>query len=171
MELKGLLMDLPWSKLLRIIEQSQLPGLLTIQVNQSYPYLIGIEGECIVSVARKLNNQGLLWLIHAQGEICFYTANRLARTCPRGSSLGGYLKSQAVLSSAHLQDLFRCQVISVLYPLIQKNEGYFQFQSQLSMSNLEMTGLKLPIYDLWMASLSISQTLSTEPQTYSTHLL
>ena len=156
MQLIGSLGELTWPLLLHTLDHVQLPGLLSVQTQERSPYHIWINHSSIVAVSRQLNHQGLLWLIHQQGTMCFYSANRLSRRCPSNLPLGLYLKSQKILTDSHLQELFQKQVIHTLYELIQMKTGTFCFESHVAIAHLEMTGLHLPIYDLWMTSLSVS---------------
>lgn len=156
MQLIGSLGELTWPLLLHTLDHVQLPGLLSVQTSERSPYHIWINHNSIVAVSRQLDHRGLLWLIHHQGTLCFYSANRLARRCPHHLPLGLYLKSQRILTDSHLQELFQTQVMQTLYGLIQKQSGTFCFESHAAIAHLEMTGLHLPIYDLWMASLPVS---------------
>ena len=65
--------------------------------SDAVPYLDGSILYCRHIQAAQ--HQGLLWLIHEQGELCFYSANRLAHTCPGDMPLGCYFKSQGVLKT------------------------------------------------------------------------
>ena len=156
MQLIGSLGELMWPRLLQTLDHMQLPGLLSIQTKENNPYYIWINNNSIVAVSRQLDRKGLLWLIHQQGAISFYSANRLAKRCPSNVPLGLYLKSQKILTDSHIQGLFQQQVIHTLYKLIQSIDGMFSFESHVAIAPLEMTGLSLPIYDLWTASSSVS---------------
>ena len=156
MQLVGSLGELMWPRLLQTLDHMQLPGLLSIQTKERNPYHIWINNNSIVAVSRQLDRKGLLWLIHHQGVMCFYSANRLAKRCPSNVPLGLYLKSQKILTDSHIQALFQRQVIHTLYELIQSIDGMFSFESHVAIAHQEMTGLHLPIYDLWTASQSVS---------------
>ncbi|NES22466.1 MAG: DUF4388 domain-containing protein [Symploca sp. SIO3E6] len=95
----------------------------------------------VVAAAKRLDNQGLLWLINQQGWCSDRVTSKLAQVCPQDTAVGQYLLSQGVLQAQHLPRLFSLQVLQPICTLLTRKEGQFEFETKVNLPMMEMTGL------------------------------
>jgi hypothetical protein len=157
MQLTGTLTEFSWSDILRFLDQSQQTGYLQLQLPRTSPLPPRLKPQALhfwfsqgylISAAPKLNARGLLGLIHQQGWLSYQTSDRLARTLPPNMPLGAYLKQQGALTHRQLRSLFQCQVLHPTQTAAALKVGEFTFETISTLPYVEMTGLKLSIYEL-----------------------
>lgn len=103
---------------------------------------------CILAAASKLNNRGLLGLIHQQGWLPYKTGDRLAHSLPADTVLGVYLRQQGAITTQQFRSLFQHQVLNTVQTVAELTTADFSFKTLEALPYMTMTGLKLPIYEV-----------------------
>lgn len=155
MQMTGHLSEISWFDLLRFLDLSQQQGCLTIQcpyergrLTKCHNYHFWISQGDFVGFSQKLDNRCLLSLVHQHGKLSYKTLERLANTLPQDMPLGSYLKQQGVLTLQQLHWLFHDQLLSPIQKVTSLQQGTFSFETRQILPQMEMTGLKLPIYEV-----------------------
>lgn len=156
MQMTGQLSEISWSDLLRLLDLSQVSGCLTIQhvvmgssqFAEAWNYHFWVEQGAIAGFSYQLDDHCLLSLVHKQGWVSYRTLQRIANSLPKDTPLGVHLKQQGLLSFKQLHWLFRDQVLGPIQQVADLQEASFSFKTLQDLPQMEMTGLKLPIYEM-----------------------
>jgi hypothetical protein len=147
----GCLTDCSLTEIFQFIEKGNKTGLLTIcvplesQATLPPEFYIWIEQGCIVAVANRLDQQGLVSLIEQGHLVSDRVLARLDVFCPIDQPLGLCLKNQGAIQSEQLTQLFHVQVLQQVLVLCQLQNGQFKFEQNVPIPAREMTGLSVPI--------------------------
>ncbi|MGF1523314.1 MAG: DUF4388 domain-containing protein [Leptolyngbyaceae cyanobacterium] len=163
MQLTGSFSELSWAEVLHFLAHSQVTGQLAIRQESSRRqcwqpcrcYLWMEEGY-FVGASYNTSGYGLLRLIQQQGWLSLKSGERLAKTLPEPLSLGEYLSTQGVLNERQLHLLFQLQVIRRLSEIRQLQQAWFEFESTKTLPRVEMTGLRVPIYEIQASTICIA---------------
>lgn len=145
----GSLSDFSLPEILQFIEQGRKTGLLTVRALSESPtsktsvHYIWVEHGCIVAAANSLDEQGLVRLIEQRQWVSDRVIYKLAQLCPTDKSLGKYLFDQGVLRAEQLKQLFLTQIRQQVCTLFNLQDGEFQFEQNVSLPRLELTGLSV----------------------------
>ncbi|HEY9652891.1 MAG TPA: DUF4388 domain-containing protein [Coleofasciculaceae cyanobacterium] len=145
----GSLEDFSLPDIYKLIEEGSQTGLLTVRpcigspLSSTSTYYIWFYQGRIVTVANRLNQQGLVSLLAQHQGLENRRLAQLIQSCPLNQPLGTYLKKQGVLDSPQLKSLFQMQVLQPMSTLFQLKEAVFEFNSNVSLPMQEMTGLSL----------------------------
>ncbi len=112
---------------------------------QHFPnYYIWIAQGRIVAAANRFDRRGLISLIRRDQWVSDRVLSKLLQRCSLNHQpLGLWLKSNGVLDSAQLEQIFEIQIIEQLVPLFQLKDAEFKFELKAVLPALEMTGLSL----------------------------
>lgn len=149
MSTTGSFSDFSLPEILQFIEQGHKTGLLTVRAFSESPaskssvHYIWVEQGCIVAAANCLDEQGLVRLIEQRQWVSDRVIYKLAQLCPTNQSLGQYLFVQGVLRAEQLKQLFLTQVRQQVCALFNLQDGDFQFEQNVSVPRLELTGLSV----------------------------
>lgn len=149
MSTTGSFSDFSLSEILQFIEQGHKTGLLTVRALSESPtsktsvHYIWVEQGCIVAAANRLDEQGLVKLIEQRQWVSDRVIYKLAQLCPTNQPLGKYLFDQGVLQAEQLKQLFLTQVRQQVCALFNLQDGEFQFEQNVSLPRLELTGLSV----------------------------
>jgi hypothetical protein len=149
MSTTGSLSDFSLPEILQFIEQGRKTGLLTVRTLSESPasksrvHYIWVDQGCIVAAANRLDEKGLVTLIEQRQWVSERVIYKLAQLCPTDKSLGKYLFDQGVLRAAQLKQLFLAQVRQQVCALFNLQDGEFQFEQNVSVPRLEVTGLSV----------------------------
>jgi hypothetical protein len=151
MSTTGQLTDFSLKEIFQFIEKGHKTGLLTIRVSpesqvtlKPYHY-IWVHQGCIVAIASRLDQQGLVSLIEQNHLVSNYVLAKLDQFCPVDKPLGFCLKNLGALQTEQLKQLFHVQVLQQIFTLCQLKNGQFKFELNASMPAREMTGLSVPM--------------------------
>ncbi|NER82138.1 MAG: hypothetical protein F6K42_21775 [Leptolyngbya sp. SIO1D8] len=163
MQLSGSFSELPWTEMLHFLAHSQVTGCLSLYPKSSYHqpiytsrYHLWMAQGYFVSASSNMNGYGLLRLIQQQGWLSLNSGERLAKTLPKAMALGDYLTVQRVLSDRQRYILFQLQVIRRLNEIRHLKTALFTFQTIEQLPQLEMTGLRVPIYEIQTSAVYIA---------------
>jgi hypothetical protein len=143
------LSDFSLPEILQFIEQRRKTGLLTVRTLSKSPdskssvHYIWVDQGCIVAAANRLDEQGLVRLIEQRQWVSDRVIYKLAQLCPTDKLLGKYLFDQGVLRAEQLKQLFLTQVRQQVCTLFNLQDGEFQFEQNVSLPRLELTGLSV----------------------------
>lgn len=149
MSVKGYLSDFSLPEVFQLLQDGKKTGLLSIQglasPTQKKPkyYFIWLHRGRIVTVANRLDSRGLAALISRRRYLSSEMTERLIRRCPPDEPLGRFLRAQGVLTTKQLQILFASQVVRQICDLFQVPDGYFEFDPNVPLPKVEMTGLSV----------------------------
>ncbi|WP_310422249.1 DUF4388 domain-containing protein [Chamaesiphon sp. VAR_48_metabat_135_sub] len=153
MSLAGYLSEYSLAEIFHFIQEGNKTGLLSIEpdfgLNRSVsnPYYLSFQGGRIMSVVNgnQLEHQGLLKTIEQRGWLSPEQVARLkTQTNSLQQPLGNYLKSHNAITSEQLMLAFNSQVIAnICQMFVEVRHGRFKFDSQASLTYIEMTGLSL----------------------------
>lgn len=149
MSTTGSFSDFSLPEILQFIEQGRKSGLLTVRALSELPtsksrvHYIWVEQGCIVAAANRLDGQGLVSLIEQRQWVSDRVIYKLAQLCPTDKPLGKYLFDQGVLQAEQLKQLFLTQVRQQVCTLFNLQDGEFQFEQNVSVPTLELTGLSI----------------------------
>ncbi len=161
MAITGYLAEFSLAEIFQFLEQSHKTGLLTIRggtdrcpsLTQGH-YIWFRQGE-IVAASHETGGQGLCHLINRRGWLGYRAALRLSESCPPGTPLGLYLKSQNILGADQLKLLFYTQVMQQVCSLFALEDGSFHFNSRVTIPSTELTGLSAPAMEVTLAGLRV----------------
>lgn len=159
MAITGYLTEFSLAEVFQLLDQGCKTGLLTIctlvdpRSTTKQTHHIWFRQGQIVGAANTLDQQGLIKIISQRGWLGDRAASRLAQSCPIGTPLGLYLKTQEVLSVEQLKLLFYTQVMRQVCALFQLSDGWFQFDGKAPLSEAEMTGLSASATEVTLAGL------------------
>ncbi|MEO1296333.1 MAG: DUF4388 domain-containing protein [Cyanobacteria bacterium J06636_16] len=163
MQLTGAFSELPWTEVLHFLAHSQVTGQLAIrqesrrlQCWQTCRCYLWMDQGYFVGASLNTNGYGLLRLIQQQGWLSLQSGERLAKTLPESLSLGEYLNTQGVLNDRQLHVLFQLQVIRRLNEIRHLQQACFEFESTENLPRLEMTSLRVPIYEIQASTICIA---------------
>lgn len=137
-------------EIFQLIEKGKRGGLLTIRVlpfEQSLlpsVYYIWVREGRIVTIANRLDQQGLVNLIDKTYCISHSLIARLNQFCSLDKPLGLCLKNQGILNKSQLKELFYIQVLQPLFILCQLQNGQFEFEPNVPIPAREVLGLSVP---------------------------
>jgi hypothetical protein len=143
------LSDFSLPEILQFIEQGRKTGLLTVRTvskssdSKSSVHYIWVDQGCIVAAANRLDEQGLVRLIEQRQWVSDRVIYKLAQLCPTDKPLGKYLFDQGVLRAEQLKQLFLSQIRQQVCTLFNLQDGEFQFEQNVSLPRLELTGLSV----------------------------
>lgn len=149
MSTTGSFSDFSLPEILQFIEQGHKTGLLTVRALSESPdikssiHYIWVEQGCIVGAANRLDEKGLVRLIEQRQWVSTRVIDKLAQLCPPDKSLGKYLFDQGVLQAEQLKQLFLTQIRQQVCALFNLQDGEFQFEQNVSLPRLELTGLSV----------------------------
>lgn len=145
----GYLSEFSLAKICQLLEKGKQTGLLTLrpclQTQASFAgvhYIWLYQGR-IVTVANRLDYQGLVSLIAQRRWIDQRIFAQLLQSCPLHQPLGSYLKKKDALQTNHLKWLFKVQVLQSMCTLFQLKDAQFEFHANVPIPTREMTGLSL----------------------------
>jgi hypothetical protein len=147
--IRGSLTEFSLPEICQLIEKGNRTGLLTIhspvqtEASSTGFFYIWVYRGRIVAAANRLDQKGLVRCIAQQEWIEKPVLAQLLQKYPNHQPLGLYLKEQGVLQFQHLKALFKVQVLQSILTLLQLKDGQFQFDSKVSISPNEMTGLSI----------------------------
>ncbi|HEY9601913.1 MAG TPA: DUF4388 domain-containing protein [Allocoleopsis sp.] len=145
----GSLADFSLPEILYFIEKGHKTGVVTLlgkptsEAGLRSHFYIWVHQGCLVAAAKRLDERGLVKLIHQHQWASPRVVTKLAQLCPNDLPLGLHLTNQGVLRSSHLKQLFFVQVSQPVCASLQLREGEFSFEQNLSLPMREMTGLRL----------------------------
>ncbi|HEY9599267.1 MAG TPA: DUF4388 domain-containing protein, partial [Cyanophyceae cyanobacterium] len=145
----GSLEDFSLPDIYKLIEEGSQTGLLTVRPCLGSPssststYYIWFYQGRIVTVANRLNQQGLVSLLAQRQWLDNRRLTHIVQSCPLNQPLGTYLKKRGILDGQQLKLLFQMQVLQPMATLFQLKEAVFEFNSNVSLPMQEMTGLSL----------------------------
>lgn len=166
----GYLSDFSLPEICQLIEKGKQTGLLTLhaclqtQASPAGVHYIWVYQGRIVAVANRLNYQGLVSLIAQSRWIEERTFAQLVQSCPANQPLGSYLKKNGALQTKQLKWLFKVQVLQSIRTLFQLKDARFEFNSNVSIPTLEMTGLSIPATEATLMGLREAQRSPTAKQ-------
>lgn len=149
MSITSSLTDFSFPEILQFIEKGRKTGLLTVRSlpkSQSTPPVnyIWVENGRLVAAANRLDHQGLVQLIEQRQWVSDRVFDKLVHwCCPINEPMGLYLKSQGVLRTEHLKQLFNVQVLQQVSALFHLKEGQLTFDQNIRTPRREMTGLSI----------------------------
>ena len=149
MSLTGYLTDFPLLEILQLIERGQKTGLLSVfsepvSAGKRLPvFNIWVYRGRLVAAAKRLDNQGLVKIIHQSQWVSPRVVAKLAQLCPENKPLGLHLQHLGVLGASQLKQLFFLQVLQPMGVLSHLKEGYFRFDQHVTLPMREMTGLSI----------------------------
>lgn len=149
MSISGSLSDFSLPEIFQFIEQGRKTGLLSVrswtesQIGKSRVHYIWVEQGNIVAAANRLDQQGLVRLIEQHQWVSDRVISKLAQLCPTEQSLGKHLFNQGILQAEQLKELFLAQLRQQVCSLFQLKEGDFQFEQNVPIPRLELTGLSI----------------------------
>jgi hypothetical protein len=149
MSITGSLSDFSLPEIFQFIEQGHKTGLLIVrswaesEIGKSCDHYIWVEQGNIVAAANRLDQQGLVRLIKQHQWVSDRVIYKLAQLCPTDQSLGKHLFNLGVLQAEQLKELFLTQVRQQVCSLFDLKEGDFQFEQNVSIPRLELTGLSI----------------------------
>ena len=149
MSITGSLSDFSLPEIFQFIEQGHKTGLLIVrswaesEIDKSRTHYIWVEQGNIVAAANRLDQQGLVRLIKQHQWVSDRVISKLAQLCPTEQSLGKHLFNQGVLQAEQLKELFIAQLRQQVYSLFHLKEGDFQFEQNVPIPRLELTGLSI----------------------------
>jgi hypothetical protein len=150
MSITGSLTDFSLAEISQFMERGHRTGLLTLRTESESPgkppsvHYLWIERGSLVATANELNCQGLISLIVQYQWSSERVVTKLAQFCPPDKPLGLYLKNQGALQAEQLKHLFQVQVLQQVCPLFQLQDALFNFDQDVPLPILEMTGLSVP---------------------------
>lgn len=163
MELSGYLAEFSLPEIFQFLEQGQKKGLLTIralpaaQNQQVQGHYIWLLHGRIVAAADRLDNKGLISMIAQRRWVNDDVISTIHQICPPNTALGPCLKSQGLLQAEQLNLLFRTQVVKQVTALFQLRNGQFEFDSNATLPQPEITGLILPATEATLIGLRTLQ--------------
>ena len=148
MSLIGSLEDFSLPEIFLFIEQGKKSGLLTlcalpVSKAKAHIYYFWISQGCLVGAANRLDNRGLLRLLHQSKWVSPRVVTKLAQLCPTHIPLGLHLKNQGVLQTSQLQQLFFAQILQPLSVWFNHHQAQFRFDQKVPLPMREMTGLSV----------------------------
>lgn len=149
MSITGSLSDFSLPEIFQFIEQGHKTGLLIVrswaesEIGKSRDHYIWVEQGNIVAAANRLDQQGLVRLIKQHQWVSDRVISKLAQLCPTDQSLGKHLFNLGILQAEQLKELFLAQVRQQVCSLFHLKEGDFQFEQNVSIPRLELTGLSI----------------------------
>lgn len=149
MSITGNLSDFSLREIFQLIEQGHRSGLLTIsastnsQATAAYHYMWVSKGS-IVAAADQLDRQGLVSLIGQYPWVSYRVVSKLSQFCPTDQPFGLYLKNQGALQIEQLEHLFQVQLVGQICSVLQLKDAEFEFDQNVPLPMLEMTGLSVP---------------------------
>lgn len=155
----GSLEDFSLPDIYKLIEEGAQTGLLTVrpsigsQSSSTSTYYIWFYQGRIVTVANRLNQQGLVSLLVQRQWLDNRRLAQLIQSCPLNQPLGSHLKKCGALDTQQLKLLFQMQVLQPMHSLFQLKQAVFEFSSNVSMPMQEMTGLSLVATEVTLIAL------------------
>lgn len=161
MVITGYLEEYSLSEIFQFLEQGHKTGRLTIvassqryQPPRNQGHYIWFREGLVVAAANRTDGQGLSRLIQSRGWLGDRAIFHLVQYCAPGTPFGLYLKSRGFLAADQLKLLFYTQVMRQICALFSVENGSFQFDSEASIPNAELTGLKgAPANEITLAGL------------------
>lgn len=157
----GSLTDFSLPEIFQFIERGHKTGLLSLRTlpeDQETPkriYHIWVYQGRIVAAANRLDQRGLLSLIHQRRWVSDRVIAKLVQLCPPSQPLGLCLKNQGVLQAEQLKRLFQIQVLQQVCALFQLKDAQFKFDPKANLVAREMTGLSLPATEATLMGLRV----------------
>jgi hypothetical protein len=161
MAISGYLSEFSLPEVLQLLEQGSKTGRLSIQERSDHPsykgkiFRIWFKQGSIVAAADRTDGQGLMSIIQKRGWISSKAISRILTVCGIDQPVGLCLKAQGLLEAEHLKLLFSQQVLQQVCKLFELQDGYFQFDSKVTLPAAEMTGLAAPPKEVTLAGLRV----------------
>ncbi|EDX76861.1 hypothetical protein MC7420_1864 [Coleofasciculus chthonoplastes PCC 7420] len=116
----------------------------SLQIQHFPNHYIWIAQGRIVAAANRFDGQGLISLIRRDQWVSDRVLSKLLQRCSLNHQpLGLWLKSNGVLDSAQLEQIFEIQLVEQIVPLFQLKNAQFKFELRAALPALEMTGLSI----------------------------
>jgi len=161
MAITGHLIEFSLAEIFQFLEQGHKTGLLTVfeqsesETPKNQVHYIWFKQGRIVAAANRSDHHGLVSLISHRGWLGDHAASRFAQQCGTKVPLGLYLKSQGILSAEQIKLLFYTQVMRRVCALFTLLDGWFHFDSKVTLPMDEMTGLSAPATEVTLAGLRV----------------
>ena len=149
MLIKRQLTEVSLAEIFHVLSQKSQTGLLTIDTHtpnnspRLQKYYIGLNQGCIVAVNNHLNGHGLLSKIEQRKWLSNENFKLLVDCYSGKMPLGMFLKAEKALNAQQLKLLFYAQVVQPVCGLFKLKDGQLEFDSQVTLPLVEMTGLSL----------------------------
>lgn len=116
----------------------------SLHIQHFHHHYIWIAQGRIVAAANRFDGKGLISLIRRDQWVSDRVLSKLLQRCSLNHQpLGLWLKSNGVLDSAQLEQIFEIQIVEQIVPLFQLKDAQFKFELRAALPALEMTGLSL----------------------------
>lgn len=116
----------------------------SLQIQHFPNHYIWIAQGRIVAAANRFDGKGLISLIRRDQWVSDRVLSKLLQRCSLNHQpLGLWLKSNGVLDSAQLEQIFEIQLVEQIVPLFQLKDAQFKFELRAALPALEMTGLSI----------------------------
>jgi len=117
----------------------------SLHIQHFHHHYIWIAQGRIVAAANRFDGKGLISLIRRDQWVSDHVLSKLLQRCSLNHQpLGLWLKSNGVLDSAQLEQIFEIQLVEQIVPLFQLKDAQFKFELRAALPALEMTGLSIP---------------------------
>lgn len=163
MAISGYLSEFSLPEIFQLLEQGNKTGRLSIQERSDCPsykgkiFRIWFKQGHIVAAADRVDGQGLIGIMQRRGWMSNQVAARLTETCPVNQPVGLHLKEQGLVEAEQLKLLFSQQVLQQVCKLFELQDGQFQFDHQVPLPSVEMTGLTALPREVTLSGLRVLQ--------------